>query len=101
MLEKLPPKTPSEANILSWDFVDIAVGAISNAILTKAILVGSDPGAASLALSAPVISGTEVAAVVSAGTNNCTYEITCSVNDAGGQLLESGSSLTVTTDSLS
>ena len=52
--------------------------------------------AASLTVSAPVISDSQVSSLVSAGTNNCSYELVCSVNVSTGEVIQDAATITVT-----
>lgn len=98
MLQVLPAKTPTEAKVVTFDFANVVSGTINTPTVAKATLVGTDPAAAGLTLSAPSVSGTDILVLVSAGLNNCTYSLICTVNDSGGQVHQDGASLTTTTD---
>src|SRR2546422_221947 len=94
MIAMLPSKTVPEAKVITWDFTDEATGTLSAPSIAKEVIVGSDPLAVSLSISAPVILGFTVSALVSSGSNDCSYVMTCSVNDSAGQVHQSSAAVT-------
>lgn len=98
MLTMLPSKTPNEAKVITWDFTNVATGTLSSPSITKSTIVGSDPSAAGLSVTSPIVSGSTVYTLVSNGLDNCSYELLCTVSDSSGQVHQDGAAITTTTD---
>lgn len=96
MRQMLPSKTATEAQIITFDFTNVAGGTLAAPVITKSTITGSDPSAAGLTVSAPVVTGDNVSSLVSAGLNDCSYALLCTVNDTNGEVHQQSASITVT-----
>ena len=97
MRQCLPSKTVDEAQVVTFDFTNEAGGTLTSPSIAKSTIVGTDPSASSLTLSAPLVSGAQVSSLVSAGTDECSYQLLCTVNDSTGEVYQQSASITVTT----
>jgi len=86
-MHTLPAKTPSEAKLVTFDFTTEAVAGntLSGPTVAKALISGSDPGAASLTVGSAAAVGLQVQALVSGGVDGCVYQLTCTADASNGE----------------
>jgi hypothetical protein len=95
---QLASKTPTEAVPISFDFSGVVSGTIVTSSVAKSTITGTDLNAATLVLGSIVESGGIISLLVSAGVNNCSYELLSTVTDSAGRTWQLAGALTNTTD---
>lgn len=86
-MKVFPNKAPGEAKVLTFAFGgDVAAGAtLANPVVDKEVEIGDDPGGAGLTLGAPVVVGTDVLVLASAGLEGVSYVLTAKVDGENGE----------------
>jgi hypothetical protein len=97
ILKPLPDKTPAEVKLVQFDFANELSerSKLTGATAAKALVRGSDTGAATLTVGTPAIVGGVVKFLVGGGTDENTYSLTVTAEANNGEIHELAASIAV------
>lgn len=93
----LPPKTPLETKLITFDFAGDAAGGttLSSPTVTKTTLSGNDPGAVGLTITGVAVAGQTVTCLVAAGVEGASYRLVAKATASNSEVHELAARLVV------